>query len=178
MALSNISGFPRIGRNRELKFATEGYWRGEKSAEDLAQTAKAIRRENWELMQKAGIDLIPSNDFSYYDQMLDTIALLGAVPERYGWDGGEVRPRHLLRNGARPADRRPRRHRDGDDQMVQHELPLHRPRARARYEVRAVVVQAVRRARRGDGGAGHRHRSGPDRPGQLPAALEAGGRGL
>jgi 5-methyltetrahydropteroyltriglutamate--homocysteine methyltransferase len=90
MALSNVSGFPRIGRNRELKFATEGYWRGEISADDLAATAKAIRVENWRLMQDAGIDLIPSNDFSLYDQVLDTIALVGAVPERYGWDGGDV----------------------------------------------------------------------------------------
>jgi 5-methyltetrahydropteroyltriglutamate--homocysteine methyltransferase len=90
MALSNVSGFPRIGRNRELKFATEGYWRGQTSAEELAETAKAIRVENWKLMQDAGIDLIPSNDFSYYDQVLDTIALVGAVPERYGWGGGQV----------------------------------------------------------------------------------------
>jgi 5-methyltetrahydropteroyltriglutamate--homocysteine methyltransferase len=90
MALSNVSGFPRIGRNRELKFATEGYWRGETSADQLAATAKAIRVENWKLMQDAGIDLIPSNDFSYYDQVLDTIALVGAVPERYSWGGGQV----------------------------------------------------------------------------------------
>src|SRR5918996_3331199 len=90
MALSNISGFPRIGRNRELKFATEGYWRGETSSDELAATAKAIRLENWKLMQDAGIDLIPSNDFSYYDQVLDTIALVGAVPERYGWSGDQV----------------------------------------------------------------------------------------
>jgi 5-methyltetrahydropteroyltriglutamate--homocysteine methyltransferase len=90
MALSNISGFPRVGRNRELKFATEGYWRGQTSAEELAETAKAIRIENWKLMQDAGIDLIPSNDFSYYDQVLDTIALVGAVPERYDWGGGQV----------------------------------------------------------------------------------------
>ncbi len=90
MALSNVSGFPRIGRNRELKFATEGYWRGQTSADDLASTARQIRLENWKLMQDAGIDLIPSNDFSYYDQVLDTIALVGAVPERYGWGGGQV----------------------------------------------------------------------------------------
>jgi 5-methyltetrahydropteroyltriglutamate--homocysteine methyltransferase len=90
MALSNVSGFPRIGRNRELKFATEGYWRGERTADQLAETAKAIRVENWRLMLEAGIDLIPSNDFSYYDQVLDAIALVGAVPERYGWGGGQV----------------------------------------------------------------------------------------
>src|SRR5918994_4575085 len=90
MALSNVSGFPRIGRNRELKFATESYWRGETSAAELAETAQRIRVENWRLMQDAGIDLIPSNDFSCYDQVLDAIALVGAVPERYGWSGGTV----------------------------------------------------------------------------------------
>jgi 5-methyltetrahydropteroyltriglutamate--homocysteine methyltransferase len=90
MSLANVSGFPRIGRNRELKFATEGYWSGQTSADELAATAKAIRVENWKLMQDAGIDLIPSNDFSYYDQVLDAIALVGAVPERYGWSGGQV----------------------------------------------------------------------------------------
>src|SRR3954469_12600315 len=90
MALSNVSGFPRIGPDRELKFAPESYWRGGNSADRLAATGKAIRVENWKLMQDAGIDLIPSNDFSYYDQVLDTVALLGAVPARYSWGGGQV----------------------------------------------------------------------------------------
>jgi 5-methyltetrahydropteroyltriglutamate--homocysteine methyltransferase len=90
MALSNISGFPRIGPNRELKFAAEGYWRGETSAEQLAATGREIRRANWKLMQEAGIDLIPSNDFSLYDQVLDAVALVGAVPKRYEHSGGEV----------------------------------------------------------------------------------------
>src|SRR5256714_1819681 len=80
MATSSIHGFPRIGPNRELKFATEGYWRGETSADELRDTARWIRRANWELMRDAGIDLIPSNDFSLYDQMLDTAQLVGAVP--------------------------------------------------------------------------------------------------
>jgi 5-methyltetrahydropteroyltriglutamate--homocysteine methyltransferase len=90
MALSNIAGFPRIGPNRELKFATEGYWRGETSRDDLLATAKRIRVDNWRFMQEAGVDLIPSNDFSLYDHVLDTIALVGAVPERYGHSGGAV----------------------------------------------------------------------------------------
>src|SRR5215510_12649828 len=90
MALSNVSGFPRIGRNRELKLATEAYWRVESSADQLGAVAQAIRIENWKLMQDAGIDLIPSNDFSYYDQVLDTIALVGAIPDRYGHGGGDV----------------------------------------------------------------------------------------
>jgi 5-methyltetrahydropteroyltriglutamate--homocysteine methyltransferase len=90
MALSNISGFPRIGPQRGLKFATEGLWRGEGSAEELDQVARRIRRDNWRLMQEAGIDLIPSNDFSLYDHVLDTAALVGAVPERYGHHRGPV----------------------------------------------------------------------------------------
>jgi 5-methyltetrahydropteroyltriglutamate--homocysteine methyltransferase len=90
MTLSNVAGFPRIGPNRELKFAAEGYWRGDVSAEQLAETGSEIRRANWKLMQDAGIDLIPSNDFSLYDQVLDALALVGAVPPRYGHGGGDV----------------------------------------------------------------------------------------
>src|SRR5919201_134105 len=90
MALSNIAGFPRIGPRRELKFATEGYWRGEVSENELLAVAKRIRLENWRLMQRAGVDLIPSNDFSLYDHVLDTGALVGAVPDRYGHDRGQV----------------------------------------------------------------------------------------
>src|ERR671937_1001220 len=90
MALSNIAGFPRIGPRRELKFATEGYWRGEVSENELLAVAKRIRLDNWRLMQQAGIDLIPSNDFSLYDHVLDTATLGGAVPGRYGHKGGRL----------------------------------------------------------------------------------------
>ncbi len=90
MALSNVAGFPRIGPQRELKFATEAYWRGEVSEPELLETAKRIRLDNWRFMQQAGIDLIPSNDFSLYDHVLDTIAMVGAVPDRYGHDRGPV----------------------------------------------------------------------------------------
>jgi 5-methyltetrahydropteroyltriglutamate--homocysteine methyltransferase len=86
-SLSNVSGFPRIGAKRELKQATEGYWSGQRSQDDLLETARSLRAANWKLQRDAGIDLIPSNDFSLYDQVLDTIALVGAVPERYEWDG-------------------------------------------------------------------------------------------
>src|SRR5947208_12986370 len=90
MALSNVSGFPRIGPDRELKFATEGFWRGEVSESELLDTARRIRADNWRFMLEAGIELIPSNDFSLYDQVLDAVALVGAVPERYGHEGGDV----------------------------------------------------------------------------------------
>jgi 5-methyltetrahydropteroyltriglutamate--homocysteine methyltransferase len=90
MALSNISGFPRIGPARELKFATEGHWRGEVSADELLATGRELRLDNWRFMQSAGIDLIPSNDFSLYDHVLDAICLVGAVPDRYGHESGPV----------------------------------------------------------------------------------------
>ena len=82
-ALTSVSGFPRIGSNRELKKVIEGYWKGAKTLDDVRATAKQLRAKHWKLQQAAGIDLIPSNDFSYYDQMLDTAILLGAVPARY-----------------------------------------------------------------------------------------------
>ncbi len=90
MATSNVLGYPRIGKQRELKRATEGYWAGKISAADLLETAADVRRQNWETQRHAGIELIPSNDFSLYDQVLDTIALVGAVPERYHWHGETV----------------------------------------------------------------------------------------
>src|SRR5436190_19096931 len=90
MALANNLGYPRIGKKRELKRALEGYWSGKLSAEELLGVAAEIRRQNWQAQRDAGIDLIPSNDFSLYDQMLDTIALVGAVPERYHWSGETV----------------------------------------------------------------------------------------
>ena len=83
-------GFPRIGRNRELKKATEAYWAGESDAARLGETARQLRRQNWQEQLDAGLDVIPSNDFSFYDQVLDTTAMLGAVPPRFGYDGGTV----------------------------------------------------------------------------------------
>jgi 5-methyltetrahydropteroyltriglutamate--homocysteine methyltransferase len=90
VARANILGYPRIGKNRELKRATEGYWSGKVAAEELQNAAKQIRQSNWETQRDAGIDLIPSNDFSLYDHVLDTIAMVGAVPDRYQWDGKNV----------------------------------------------------------------------------------------
>lgn len=76
-------GYPRIGNNRELKKASERYWAGKISVEELIETGKDIRLNNWQLQKEAGIDLIPSNDFSFYDQVLDTTLAVGAIPERY-----------------------------------------------------------------------------------------------
>jgi 5-methyltetrahydropteroyltriglutamate--homocysteine methyltransferase len=90
MALATIPGYPRIGKRRELKRALEGYWSGKRAAAELQETASAIRRANWDAQSAAGLDLIPVNDFSLYDQVLDTCALVGAIPPRFGWVGGTV----------------------------------------------------------------------------------------
>ena len=80
---TNILGYPRIGVNRELKKAEEAYWAGKITKKELLDAAAQIRKENWQLQKEAGIDLIPSNDFSFYDQTLDLSLSVGAIPERY-----------------------------------------------------------------------------------------------
>nr|WP_295877525.1 5-methyltetrahydropteroyltriglutamate--homocysteine S-methyltransferase [uncultured Chitinophaga sp.] len=81
--ITNIPGYPRIGSQRELKKACENYWAGKISLEKLELTARLLRKEHWETLHQAGIDLIPSNDFSFYDQMLDMSMALGVIPARF-----------------------------------------------------------------------------------------------
>ncbi|MEZ2441093.1 5-methyltetrahydropteroyltriglutamate--homocysteine S-methyltransferase [Chitinophaga sp. RCC_12] len=81
--LTNIPGYPRIGSQRELKKACENYWAGKISLERLELTSRQLRKENWSGLQQAGIDLIPSNDFSWYDQVLDMCMTLGVIPSRF-----------------------------------------------------------------------------------------------
>jgi 5-methyltetrahydropteroyltriglutamate--homocysteine methyltransferase len=83
-------GFPRVGLHRELKSAVEGYWKGRVSKEELLRVAADLRAAHWKLQRDAGTKYIPSNEFSLYDHVLDTIALVGAVPERYGHKKGQV----------------------------------------------------------------------------------------
>ncbi|MGO6726161.1 5-methyltetrahydropteroyltriglutamate--homocysteine S-methyltransferase [Rhizobium ruizarguesonis] len=83
-------GFPRIGSHRELKFALESYWAGKSDATALLDTAKKLRANNWKLQQQKGIAVIPSNDFSLYDHVLDLAVMVGAIPAAYGWKGDPV----------------------------------------------------------------------------------------
>ncbi len=80
---STVLGYPRIGPKRELKFATENYWKGKMDEGALLEVAATIRRRNWETQKDIGIDLIPSNDFSLYDQVLDASLMVGCIPERF-----------------------------------------------------------------------------------------------
>ena len=80
---TSVIGFPRIGTLRELKFASEKYFRKEISEEQLKETAKELRKTHWNMQKNAGIDFISSNDFSFYDTVLDTTVLLNIIPKRY-----------------------------------------------------------------------------------------------
>ncbi len=97
-------GYPRVGARRELKKATEAYWQGTISRSELETVARDLRRQHWLAQRTAGIDLIPSNDFSFYDHMLDTSCLVGNIPPRFGWRGGEVDldTRFAVARGVRP----------------------------------------------------------------------------
>lgn len=80
---TSIIGYPRVGALRELKFATEKYFRNEISADALQSTAKEIRKTQWTTLKNSGLDFIPSNDFSFYDNVLDTAVLFNIIPQRY-----------------------------------------------------------------------------------------------
>jgi 5-methyltetrahydropteroyltriglutamate--homocysteine methyltransferase len=104
LPLTHTLGYPRIGEKRELKKATEAYWKGQLGLEALKHTGRDLRLRHWRAQQAAGIDLIPSNDFSFYDQVLDTTCLVGNVPHRFAWDGGpiDLDLRFLIARGKSP----------------------------------------------------------------------------
>ncbi|KAG9541954.1 cobalamin-independent methionine synthase, partial [Aureobasidium melanogenum] len=87
MVQSSILGFPRMGRLRDLKKANEAYWAGKLSRDDLLAEGKRLRGEHWKIQKDAGVDIIPSNDFAFYDHVLDHIQMFNAIPERYSKHG-------------------------------------------------------------------------------------------
>ena len=86
----HLSGYPRVGAKRELKFAVEAYWKGAKSEAELQETAAEIRRLNWTTQKAAGADLVPVGDFSFYDHVLDLLCTLGGIPSRFGFDAANL----------------------------------------------------------------------------------------
>ena len=92
MSVSSLAvatlGTPRIGPHRELKAALESFWAGKSSESELLATAARLRAENWTRQKARGVTVIPSNDFSLYDHVLDTSVMVGAVPDVYGWKDG------------------------------------------------------------------------------------------
>ena len=99
---TSVIGFPRVGELRELKFATEKFFKGLVSEQELEALAKDIRKKQWLKMQEKEVDFIPSNDFSFYDNFLDAAVLFNIIPERYRtittwWRRFPIRMRFLLR---------------------------------------------------------------------------------
>lgn len=92
MAISSNLGFPRMGIHRELKKALEAHWAGKLDATGLSCVGQVLRTNHWVLQKRIGIHHIPSNDFSFYDHVLDTATMVGAVPDRYEWKGPRVDP--------------------------------------------------------------------------------------
>ena len=90
MTVAHILGFPRIGAGRELKFALEAFWRGESDEPALRETGRELRQRHWRMQREAGLDFVAVGDFAWYDQVLSTCALLGALPERFGFDPGRL----------------------------------------------------------------------------------------
>ncbi|SIQ33495.1 5-methyltetrahydropteroyltriglutamate--homocysteine S-methyltransferase [Aquipseudomonas alcaligenes] len=89
MALAHNLGFPRIGRDRELKKALEAYWKGELAEADLREVGARLRAEHWQLQKDAGIELLPVGDFAWYDQVLGHSLMFGVIPERFHLHGGQ-----------------------------------------------------------------------------------------
>jgi 5-methyltetrahydropteroyltriglutamate--homocysteine methyltransferase len=99
-------GFPRIGPQRELKQALEAFWSGKTDAAAFTRNVHAIRAARWTRQKHHGVAVVPSNDFSWYDHVLDTCCLVGAVPDRFGHGGGPVDLRTYFRmaRGGRGGD--------------------------------------------------------------------------
>ncbi len=85
---SHVLGFPRVGSQRELKRGVEKFWKGQLSEKELVLIAEELKEKHWAMQSR--LDMVATGDFSFYDQMLDTIAMLGAVPPRFEWDGKEI----------------------------------------------------------------------------------------
>ena len=90
MTVAANLGFPRIGARRELKFALESFFSGNIAEAELDETARGLRAKHWRLQSGCGINHAPSGDFSFYDHVLDTACMLGAIPPGYGWSEGPV----------------------------------------------------------------------------------------
>ena len=146
---STVLGYPRIGPRRELKRALEAYWDGRATRADLDATGRDLRARTWQRLADLGLDGLPSNTFSNYDQVLDTAMLLGAVPAAL------PRPaRPVLRDGPGHRGHPAAAH----DEVVQHQLPLHRPGDRPRHRLPPRRRQAARTRSREARRLGHETR--------------------
>src|SRR5690554_5261032 len=103
MTIHNL-GYPRIGGKRELKFALEAYWQNKKSFAELEELAREIRYQNIQTQIEAGVELIPLNDFAYYDQVLNMSTLLGVIPSRFREAKYSIETSFRMARGRAPSD--------------------------------------------------------------------------
>lgn len=92
MVTTHILGHPRIDAQRELKFVPESSWKGISSEDDLRAVGRALREHHWTAQCKTGFGLVTMGDFAWYDQVLRTVALLGAIPTHYGFGAAQLTP--------------------------------------------------------------------------------------
>eukprot|EP00158_Paraphelidium_tribonemae_P007664 Partr_v1_DN28320_c1_g1_i1_m78896 putative 5-methyltetrahydropteroyltriglutamate--homocysteine len=104
MVISSNLGFPRMGANRELKKLVESYWAGKIDQKSLIGGAQNLRLEHWKLQKDAGIEHVPSNDFSFYDQVLDHVVLFGAIPAKYSTIADELTQYFAMARGLQTKD--------------------------------------------------------------------------
>jgi len=107
MSMATNLGFPRIGRNRELKKILESFWAGKATAEHLQTTARHIRRSHWQIQQAAGLAQVPCNDFSLYDHVLDTAVMVGIVPHRFASVTDDLERYFAMARGGKGRDGQP-----------------------------------------------------------------------
>ena len=172
MVRSSILGYPRMGPARELKKALEKYWSSQGDERALLNEAARVRALHWKDLAEAGIDFIPSGDFSLYDHVLDTAAMLGAFPERYGSDRGDSVTLLLFRHGPGEPGRGHGPSGPGNDEVVRHKLPLHSPRG-GRAAALPPVLHKGNRPLRGSKGTRRENTARASRPCHLPVPCQA-----
>ncbi len=103
MTVHNL-GYPRIGDKRQLKFALESYWKGDKTLNELEAVASQIRQQNLQTQIEAGIEILPANDFAFYDQVLNMSTLLGVIPSRFRQENYDIEVAFRMARGRAPSD--------------------------------------------------------------------------
>jgi 5-methyltetrahydropteroyltriglutamate--homocysteine methyltransferase len=141
MIKTHTLGFPRIGENRELKFALESHWRGETTEEELRATAHELRLKHWQAQIDSGLDFITVGDFAFYDQMADHIQLLGCEPARFEFKAEQSK---LQRYFTMVRGKSTENLGTGNDQMVRHKLPLHGARVHFKHGVQSAYSKPCR----------------------------------
>src|SRR5579864_1045205 len=106
MPVTHVLGYPRIGRNRELKIALEAFWNGKIGESELLEVGRALRARHWLEQRDAGLDVVTVGDFAWYDSVLEALALLGAIPSRFGFHPRELTLGHYF-EAARGNTRQP-----------------------------------------------------------------------